>query len=391
MSLPLSDLKILDFSTLLPGPYATMLMADMGAEILKVESPDKPDMIHTLAPMFKSEQRKTSYANLTLNRNKRSIALDLKQPKSIEVVRKLVGEYDIVIEQFRPGVMDKLGLGYQALKAINPELIYCSITGYGQTGVAKDKAGHDINYMALSGLASYSGTQKSGPVLSATQIADIAGGSHQAVMSVLAAVIARQKTGEGQHLDISMTDSAFSLNAMFGAGAVGAGVAPELGQTLLNGGCFYDYYETADGRYLSVGGLEPKFATEFFTLIGYPEWLEMCAQPDQQLQLKQNIANVIISHDLTYWQNKFAHADACVEPVLTVTEAARTELFEQRNMLAKVNVDGEVVEQISAPVKFSSDTPIEYQAAPIIGQHSFDVLESLGYTQQQVSEILKHD
>jgi alpha-methylacyl-CoA racemase len=189
MSQPLQGLRVLDFSSLLPGPYASMMLADMGAEILRVQSPTHPDLLSTVAPFFVDGDQQQSYAYLTINRNKRSIALDLKKPECVEVVKKLVGQYDIVLEQFRPGVMQKLGLDYDTLKAINPGLIYCSITGYGQTGPYKDKAGHDINYLALSGLASYGET---GPVLSGTQIADIAGGSNQAVISILAAVLASQ-------------------------------------------------------------------------------------------------------------------------------------------------------------------------------------------------------
>lgn len=391
MSLPLTGLKVLDFSTLLPGPYASMLMADMGAEVLKVESPDKPDMVHTLPPSFKSEQRHTSYANLTLNRNKQSLALDLKRAESIEVIKQLVVDYDIVIEQFRPGVMAKLGLDYGCLKALNPKLIYCSITGYGQTGPAREKAGHDINYLALSGLASFSGNANSGPTLSGTQIADIAGGSHQAVMSILAAVIARQTSGVGQYLDISMTDSAFALTAMFGAGAVGKGSSanPDLGATLLNGGCFYDYYQTADKRYLSVGALEPKFAAQFFQAIGHPEWLTLVNQPEQQDLLKSNIAAVIANEELAVWQSKFSNLDACVEPVLSVSEAADSSLLQHRKMLTNVDVDGVNIQQISAPVKFSSAAV--YHAAPTLGQHSQDVLSSLGYNQEQIQEILNND
>lgn len=389
MSLPLAGLKILDFSTLLPGPYASMLMADMGANVLKVGAPDNIDMVHTLPPLFYSESRQTSYANLTLNRNKQSIALDLKKPECVEVIKSLIAEYDIVIEQFRPGVMDKLGLGYDSLKEHNPKLIYCSITGYGQTGLARDKAGHDINYLALSGLASYSGNEDTGPVLSGTQVADIAGGSHQAVMSILAAVIARQSSGVGQYLDVSMTDAAFALTSLFGAGAVGKGESPQLGQTILNGGCYYDYYQTADKRYLSVGSLEPKFATQFFQAIDHPEWLSMAKQPEQQTKLKANIAAVIATENLVYWQQQFSSLDACVEPVLTVTEAANSQLFQDRAMLTSVDVDGMQVTQISAPVKFSE--PNKYKPAPTLGQHNLSVLSALGYNKEQIQEILNHD
>lgn len=350
-SKPLSQLKILDFSTLLPGPYATMLMADMGAKILKIEAIGRHDLVKALQP----QNNGNSYAYLMLNRNKKVMALDLKQTQSIEIVKKLVAEYDIVIEQFRPGVMAKLGLDYDTLKAINPKLIYCSITGYGQNSCYSRRAGHDINYLALSGLASFSGTQASGPVLSGTQVADIAGGSHHAVMGILAAIIQRGITGDGQYLDISMTDAAFALTGIFGAGAVGADIDPTLGGTMLNGGSLYDYYQTQDGRYLSVGSLEPKFAALFFENIGHSEWLNRTDSTNAHTiqALKNDIANVILLHTLSYWQSVFELVDACVEPVLTVSEAAKSNLMNDRNMTVEVTLStGEKVQQIAPAIKF---------------------------------------
>ncbi|NVK24206.1 MAG: CoA transferase [Gammaproteobacteria bacterium] len=388
MSSPLSGLKVLDFSTLLPGPFASMMLADMGADVVKVESPTRPDMLHGLAPGFKSDQRKTSYANLTINRNKRSLALNLKQPESLSAIKKLIAEYDIVIEQFRPEVMTKLGLGYEVLSQLNPKLIYCSITGYGQTGPLKHKAGHDINYLALSGLASYSGTKESGPVLSGTQIADIAGGSHHAVMAILAAVIQRSTTGKGQHLDISMTDAAFALNAMFGAGAVGKGISPSLGDTLLNGGCFYDYYQTLDNRYVSVGGLEPQFAKGFFALIGHADWFERSLTPDPntQAQLKRDIKHAFAQHSYQYWLEVFADSDVCVEPVLTIEEAADSELIKARNMVTESVVDGVNVMQIASPIKFGHEQE-KPTSAPKCGEHNDSLLSGLGFSAEQIKSM----
>ncbi|WDD96637.1 CaiB/BaiF CoA transferase family protein [Thalassomonas actiniarum] len=352
MNKPLQGLKVLDFSSLLPGPYATGLLADMGAEVLRIDPPDRQDMVKNVKPAFKD----SSYAYLTLQRNKQSRTLDLKQPAAITQIKSLVAEYDILVEQFRPGVMAKLGLDFDTLSAINPELIYCSISGYGQTGPYKDKAGHDINYLALSGLASFSGTKETGPVLSGTQIADIAGGSHHAVMAILAAVIQRSTTGLGQHLDISMTDAAFALTGLFGAGAVGLGVDPDLGGTLLNGGSFYDYYQTLDERYLSVGSLEPKFARLFFQTLGQADWLERACSSDntQQTLLKQDISKVISQKTLQNWLTLFTPLDACVEPVLTVSEAAHSPLMAERNMVNEITLDsGENIKQIAAVIKFN--------------------------------------
>jgi len=215
---PLKGLKILDFTTLLPGPYATMLLADLGAKVLRMESPTRPDILRGLPPMA-GEDNPVSAAHATINRNKKSLALNLKDPRAGEIVRRLLAEYDVILEQFRPGIMEKLGLGYESLKQTREDLIYCSITGYGQTGPLKDRAGHDINYLALSGLASHSGRADSGPSLAGTQVADIAGGSHHAAMAILAAAYRRQQSGEGSRIDISMTDCAFALNAISGANA----------------------------------------------------------------------------------------------------------------------------------------------------------------------------
>ncbi len=278
MNGPLASLKILDFSTLLPGPFASLLLADMGAQVLRVESPTRMDLVRVLPPHVDG----TSASHAYLNRNKRCIALDLKQAEAVEVVKQLVQEYDIVLEQFRPGVMDKLGVGYEALKAINPKLIYVSITGYGQTGPLRDRAGHDINYLALAGVASYTGRRETGPLPLGVQLADIGGGSLHGVMGLLAAVIHRQQTGEGQQVDVSMTDCAFSLHGMAGAGYLAAGVEPEMEGLALNGGSFYDYYRTRDGRWFSVGSLEPQFMQQFCAAIGRPELAARGCRPNRK-------------------------------------------------------------------------------------------------------------
>lgn len=351
MANPLSTLKILDFSTLLPGPYATMLMADMGAEVLRVEAPGRVDLTKVVPPF----DGKFSTAFSYLTRGKRSLSLDLKQPEAVDQVKTLVQEYDIVVEQFRPGVMDRLGIGYEALKAVNPRLIYCAITGYGQTGPYRNRAGHDINYLALSGVASHCGRADSGPPPMGIQIADVAGGSHHAVMGILAAVIHRQHTGEGQFVDISMTDAAFALNAMAGAACLAGGQeqAPEGG--MLNGGTFYDYYQTKDGRWLSVGSLEPQFSARLCDTLGLPELknLALSQNPAHQRQLKEALKTRFAEKTLAQWQVVFADVDACVEPVLTIAEAAEHPQLKARGMVIEVDRgDGKMQRQIGKPIRF---------------------------------------
>ena len=249
MDTALKGLKVLDFSTLLPGPFATLYLADLGAEVTHVESPTRPDLIRLLPPYANGQATAHSY----LNRNKKSIALDLKDSANIALIKSKITEFDIVVEQFRPGVMQRLGLDYETLAKLHPRLIYCSITGYGQTGLYKDKAGHDINYLALSGIMGHSGRQDSGPPPLGIQIADVAGGSLHAVIAILTAVIERACSGQGQYIDISMTDCVATLNSMAAAASLAGNTAQQVEKEYLNGGTFYDDYQTQDGRYLSIG------------------------------------------------------------------------------------------------------------------------------------------
>lgn len=376
MAGPLIGLKVLDFTTLLPGPYATMMLADMGAEVLRVEAPGRLDLTRVMPPHDRGESTSHGY----LNRGKRSLALDLKQPESADIIKRLVADYDIVIEQFRPGVMERLGLSYETLRQVNPSLIYCAITGYGQTGPYRQRAGHDINYLSLAGVSSHSGRKSGGPPPLGIQVADVAGGSHHAVMGILAAVIHRQQTGEGQFIDISMTDAAFALNGMAGAACLAGGVNPQPESSLLNGGSFYDYYETADNRWLSVGSLEPQFMGRLCDTLGLPELKPMglSQKPEDQATLRQGLSEVIRSRTLAEWTEVFAEQDACVEPVLSLSEASAHPQLQARGMVIGVSRgDGSEQSQIGHPLKFSA-TPCESRfTGRKLGADTDDVLEAL--------------
>ncbi|MBP5095891.1 CaiB/BaiF CoA transferase family protein [Pseudomonas protegens] len=383
---PLASLKVLDFSTLLPGPFASLLLADMGAEVLRIESPTRMDLLRVLPP----HDAGVSASHAYLNRNKRSLALDLKRPEALEVVRQLVQDYDIVLEQFRPGVMERLGLGYQALKAINPRLIYVSITGYGQTGPYRDRAGHDINYLALAGLASQTGRRDQGPLPLGFQAADIAGGSLHGVIGLLAAVIARQHSGQGQYLDVSMTDCVFSLNAMAGAGYLACGVEPGMEQQVLNGGSFYDYYRSRDGRWLSVGSLEPVFMQQLCQALGRPELAAQALSPlpEQQQALKQALQVEFEKHDFAELCQLFAGFDACVEPVLSLGEALEHPQLQARQLVSQVpREDGSRQAQMACPLKFSEGLPEPRHIGARLGAHSDQVLEELGYSAERIEAL----
>lgn len=354
MTSALNGLKVLDFSTLLPGPFASMYLADMGAQVVHIESPTRPDLIRIQPPYAHGQATAHSY----LNRNKQSIALDLKDPASIQLIYEKIKEFDIVLEQFRPGVMQRLGLDYAMLAAIHPGLIYCSITGYGQSGDYKHRAGHDINYMALSGIASYSGRAASGPPPMGIQIADVAGGSLHAVIAILAAVVERQNSGVGQSIDISMTDCVASLNAMAASSALAANEVQQPEQAFLNGGIFYDYYKTLDGRYLSVGGLEPQFIQALAQVLDLPILLQkgMSFDPEEQIQVKMALSEKIASQDVAYWENLFSQHDVCVEVVRHLDEALDSTLSQQRGWVVDVPLQAgspQTQKQLAMPIKFS--------------------------------------
>lgn len=388
MAGPLSSLKVLDFSALLPGPFGTMLLADMGAEVVRLESPTRPDMVRALPPM----EDGISVCHAYLNRSKKSLAIDLKKPEGVELVKKLVQEYDIVVEQFRPGVMDRLGVGYEALKAANPRIIYCSITGYGQDGPYKDRAGHDMNYLSIAGITGYNGRKVSGPGPINVQLADVAGGSYHAVMGILAAVIHRQQTGEGQAIDISMTDAAFSMHALTAPPALVANQQPELEATQLNGGSFYDCYETKDGRFFSVGGLEPQFFMQFCAAIGKPELSTkgLVLVPDVVAGVKSEIAQAMKQKTFAEWSVVFAAIDSCTEPVLTFTEACEHPQMKARQMLVDVpKPNGGTQKQIASAIKFSTAKPrYDFIGAPL-GAHTDEILGGAGVPAGQLAALRK--
>ncbi|MCE7734153.1 MAG: CoA transferase [Candidatus Heimdallarchaeota archaeon] len=352
----LSDMKILDFTSLLPGPFATMMLGDMGAKIICVEAPNRLNLVKVMDPQVGD----ASALYQALNRNKKIIELDLKDSTDIDKIMSMIEEYDIIIEGFRPGVMKKFGLDYESLKEKNDKIIYCSLTGYGQDGPYAQRAGHDINYLALSGIPAYSGNPTGRPVLDGIQIADLAGGSLHAVIAIQAAFIHRQKTGIGQHLDVAMYDASFSLSIFETVSYLASGVIPKSNSGMLNGGSIYDYYETLDQRYLSIGSLEPKFQKQLFQI------LEIDVADKTVKDVKKLIQESVSVRTLDYWIKQFSEFDACVEPVLNLDEAMNHPQFVERKIIQTLKVsDNSDVKFINHPIKYS-----EYKsnAEPFIRQ-----------------------
>jgi len=388
MSAPLSSLKILDFSTLLPGPFASKTLADLGAEVLRVETSSRPDITRSLPVSIKGGLN----AHASLNRSKHSIGLNLKHPEAVKIVNQLIRKFDIVLEQYRPGVMKRLGLDYHEMRKHNPSLIFCSLTGYGQTGRYRYRVGHDLNYLAISGVSNYSRRKNELPVPLGIQVADIAGGSYHVVMGILSAVIHRQLTGEGQAIDISMADAMFSMNVFEGSNFLTGGDGAEPESTLLNGGTFYDYYKTQDGRIVSVSSLEPHFFAALINAMELPETLLDISLSDQssQKRLKKILKIRFLERPWSEWEAVFADCDACVELVLEFPEAMEHQQFKDREMFVDVpDSSGSAQRQIASPFKFSSCKP-EYRHTGVeLGEQTDIVLKELGYSLKQINELKK--
>lgn len=382
----LSNIKILDFTTLLPGPYATLMMADMGAEVIKISSPSKVDLVLEKEPFFEDSGKSANL--LWLNRNKKTMALNLKTKEAVNIVKELVKEADVLVEQFRPGVMAKLGLSYDDLKDINKKLIYCSISSYGQTGPMSRSAGHDINFLAKSGIMSLSGRKQTGPVLANTQIGDLAIGANNAVIGILAALNYRNMTGEGQYIDIAMLDGLVSYNTFDGSAYLVDGNLPEREEGMLNGGCAYDFYRTSDGRYISVGALEPKFWEEFCKTIKRPEFIRKTVWPEDVRDMKDEIRKTISRKTFEEWKEIFKDCDCCVEPVSNLREALdEDEQIKARELVIEMPVGDKKIRQFAMPIKFSKSKPVYNYVGKEIGSDTFEIIKELGLSEDDYKNL----
>ena len=325
---PLSGILVLDFTTLLPGPLATLLLAEAGAEVIKIERPGGEDMRH-YEPRFDGE----SAMFTLLNRGKTSLVLDLKNPTDREKLVPLIKRADVLAEQFRPGVMARLGLGYDAVRAINPRLIYCSITGYGQTGPRADEAGHDLNYIGHTGLLALNPGPSDRPVVPPALIADIAGGTLPAVMNILLALRQRDQSGQGCHLDIAMTDAMFTFAGHALATGHATGQFPGMGGARLTGGSpRYQIYPTKDGKFVCCAALEQRFWEPFTAAIGLaPEFADDRRDP---AATRAAVADIIAGRGSNEWRPIFAACDCCVTIMATLEEASRDPHFIERGLFA---------------------------------------------------------
>ncbi|MFJ5757730.1 CaiB/BaiF CoA transferase family protein [Neobacillus sp. NPDC093182] len=374
MNTPLQSIRVLDLSRLLPGPYCTMYLADFGAEVIKIEEPTVGDYARWDEPKLGTNSAIFS----SLNRNKKSVTIDLKSEEGKQIFLELVKTADVLVESFRPGVMERLGLAYETLSSINSKLIYCAITGYGQTGPYAKLPGHDLNYISYAGLLNLQGERNQKPVPPAVQIADIGGGSLNAVIGILMALQARNLTGKGQFVDISMMDGAISWLQTTLPNYLANNILPNRGELPLSGqkAC-YEVYETLDQRYLAVGALELKFWSEFCRAIEREDLIDSLNAPQNiQDEMKTEISKIIQGKTLVEWVEIFNHYNACVSPVITFDEMENNPQIKDRQMIK--DYPGLIGKQIGIPIKLSDTPGSIYSQAPKLGEHNKDILDMLG-------------
>jgi len=361
---PLEGIRVLDFSTLLPGPLATLLLAEAGAEVIKIERPGRGDEMRSYTPKFGTDS--VNFA--LLNRGKRSIAIDLKEPGAVERLRPLIESADVVIEQFRPGVMDRLGLGYEALNAINPRVIYCAITGYGQYGPRADVAAHDLNYVAESGMLALAAGSDGAPVPPSALVADIGGGAYPAVVNVLLALRERDRSGQGCKLDIAMADNLFTFMYWAYGNGLTAGAWPKPGGDLLTGGSpRYNVYRTSDNKFVAAAPLESKFWENFCALLELPA--EFQDDNRDPVATKRAVAQKISARSADEWRALFAGKDICCCIVSSVEEALRDPHFAARGVFAaQVTAGDKQITALPTPIAPQFRAAVQQSGYPALGE-----------------------
>jgi alpha-methylacyl-CoA racemase len=389
-ALPLDDVRVLDLTRLLPGGFCSLLLADFGADVLKVEDTGMGDYLRWSPPHYEGAQPSAASALfLALNRNKRSIRIDLKTDEGRDVLLALVRDADVLLESFRPGVLDRLGVGYERLREENPRLVYCAITGYGQDGPYSGRSGHDMNYLGLVGLLGLTGDIEGPPVQSAGQIADLGGGAQMAAMGILVALRERERSGEGQLVDVSMADGALSWLAMVAARALAEGSNPRRGELELAGGlACYRPYRCVDG-WVTLAALEPKFWREFCHGVGREDLVEHHLAPVGS-EAHHDVEAIFAARTREQWHDFASDHDCCLEPVLDLEEALHSELVRTREMVVEIEQPGagRPVRLLGLPVKLSR-TPGDPKRAPgpALGQDTDAVLAALGYAPEEIERL----
>lgn len=382
MTSALEGIRVLDLSRLLPGPYCSMMLGDLGAEVIKVEEPRIGDPTRHSPPIV--EGQSTPFAQV--NRNKKSIAIDLKQPAGRNLFLRLASTADCVLEQFRPGVVDRLGINYAAVSKVNPRIVYCSLTGFGQDGPHRERSGHDLNYLALSGVLGLTTDEHGKPVIPGVQVADLAGGMI-AGFGILAALLARDRTGKGQYVDVSMFDVMLSMLPIPAANHFAGNTIPVGGKYVLSGGYpFYNVYETSDGRFMTLGALEPKFWVNFCRTIGRDDLASRQFDTgDRRAILFEELRTIFKSRRQLEWVELMEPADCCCEPVLSISEAFHHAQTRARLM---VRQSPGITDQLGFSYKLSDTLLRETRTAPKLGEHTSELLTTLGLSTEERTRLI---
>ena len=390
MGQPLSGIRILDLSRLLPGAYASQMMADFGADVIKVEEPGSGDYGRYMPPHGPGGM---GMLFLAINRNKRSVSLNLKSAEGRAIFLRMVQQADVVLESFRPGVLERLGLGYEQLKEVNRGIVYCAISGYGQEGPYSQRAGHDLNYAGYAGLLYYNRGQDGQPAMPATQLGDLAGGSYMAVIGILTALVGRAQTGEGRMIDASMTEGVLSLLPIATATYLNTGKPPRPNLSTLDGGLpCYNIYETLDGKHVTLAALEPKFWHIFCTRVGHLELLpfHMPVGPAEREQAMTMVQAIFKSKTRDEWLAELADIDACVGPVYSIDEALNDPHAQQRGTgvtITATTVGGETLQTLRSFPRISDTEPEQRYAPPLLGEQTDVILRETGYSDADIAQF----
>jgi len=374
----LSGIKVLDLSRLLPGPYCSMILADHGAEVIAVED-----------RRFKKDDL---FFN-SINRNKRHMSLNLKSDEGKEIFYKLAEKSDVMLEGFRPGVAERLGVDYQTLRTINPSIIYCSITGYGQDGPFRDRVGHDVNYMATAGLLGLIGPESGPPSIPGVQFADIAGGSMNAVIGILLALYARTTSGTGQYIDISMTDGLLGFLSLPHFFSQKSGSDPCRGNDLLSHryGC-YNIYETADGRFIAIGAVENRFWARLCTILGMDEYADRQYDEEIRVEIIERFKKCFSTRSAQKWNEILADQEVCYSVVQDYQDVINSQLFRERKVIVdRREPDGAVITELGIAIKLT-ETPGSIRTKPVdFGADTVEILAELGYLEKQINEYAEKE
>lgn len=370
----LDGILVLDLSRLLPGPYASMILADHGARVIAIEDPRNA-----------VETKKNSI----VDRNKEHMSLNLKSEEGREIFFRLAGHADVILEGFRPGVTERLGIDYKSVSRDNPEIIYCSISGYGQTGPYRNDAGHDVNYLSIAGVLDLIGESDGPPVIPGVQIADMAGGGMNAVIGILMAMVERERTGEGQYIDISMTDGSLSLLTMVLTLSQSSGKTPRRSDFVFSHryAC-YNVYQTKDGRYISIGAVENRFWKNLCEFFEVPEYTELQYDEDRRREIIDFFRARFKEKTLEEWESLLKGRDICWAPVRHVEEAVEASLFQEREMVTEVQKsDRERLRVLGTPVKLSRTPGGVRSAPPGFGEDTGQILGEIGYSQSDIENL----